>query len=100
MGQFAQRAVGNLTSVATTPAVEVSDLESAALWLTGTFVGTAFLQVSPDGTTWVDEGSSLTAPGRFVIPAYAKQVRGRCSAFTSGTLAFQVTGKDDDRSVK
>jgi hypothetical protein len=56
----------------------------------GTFVGTVFCEISfnPEDAspTWVQFGSSLTAPGTVKVDIPCKGVRLRCSAFTSGTI--------------
>lgn len=97
MSKFQTRAAADLTATGQNAGVEVSDLETAHYWVVGTFVGTLQVQISPDGTNWVNEGSALTAPGYVAIPAAAKQVRGDCTAYTSGTIEGVITGVDEDR---
>ncbi len=96
MGSFESRVMANLTSVAANAGVNVSDLESAVVWVVGTFVGTVKLQVSPDNTNWVDSGSSVTAPAMIAIPDGAKYARLNCTAYTSGTISGVITGRDED----
>ena len=96
MPSFQTRALADLGGTGQNAGVHVGDLETADVWVVGTFVGTLQVQVSPDGTNWVNEGSALTAPGKISIPKAAKQVRGDCTAYTSGTIEMVVTGVDDD----
>lgn len=57
----------------------------------GDFVGTATLQVTLDGTTWVDSAYGAVAPGQYaVVPELASSVRINVTAYTSGTLAAVV----------
>ena len=97
MSKWQSRPLADLTGTGQNAGVEVSDLESSAVWIVGTFVGTAQMQVSPDGTNWVDEGAALTTPGKVAVPDYVKQVRVDCTAYTSGTIESLVTGIDEDR---
>jgi len=97
MSAFQSRAAADLTGTGQNAGVEVSDMESGFYWVVGTFVGTVQVQVSPDGTNWVNEGSALTVPGKIAMPAGTKQMRADCTAFTSGTIEGVVTGRDDDR---
>lgn len=76
---------GGFDAVETGVAMEVkgSDLPVGVM-LSGTFVATVVIEVSFDGTSWAPFGAALTAPGTVKIDIPVKQVRGRCSAFTSG----------------
>lgn len=72
-------------------AVDVSHLEKVTVTLVGTFVGTYALQISQDGTNWVNAvtdgnaAASATAPAAWVLAnTSAKFMRINCSAFTSG----------------
>jgi hypothetical protein len=97
MSKFFTRPAADLGAVAANAGINVSDLETANYWVTGTFVGTLQVQVSPDNVNWVNQGSALTAPGTISIPASAQYVRGNCTAYTSGTISGVVTGVDDDQ---
>jgi len=97
MGKFSSRPLADLAAVAVNAGINVSDLETADMWVTGTFVATAQVQLSPDNVSWIDEGAALTAPGRVSIPKAAKFVRVSCTAYTSGTVESDVTGVDDDQ---
>ena len=94
-----ERALADLTGTGQNAAVNVEDLESGSVWVHGTFVGTAQVQVSPRlaSPSWVNEGSALTVPGRIAIPAGTALVRIDCTAFTSGDIESTAAGRDDDR---
>ncbi len=97
MARQAERALTDLTGTGQNAGVTISDLESSTMWVVGTFVATAQVQVSPDGTNWVNEGSALTAPGRVLLTSEeGKQARIDVTAFTSGTIESIITGKDED----
>jgi hypothetical protein len=56
----------------------------------GAFVGTAKLESSDDGATWVDAvaGQAMTGPGTYVMPIVgAKQYRVNVTAYTSGSIS-------------
>jgi len=97
MSRFQARPLADITSQAANAGVEVSDFESATAWVLGTFVGTVQMQISPDGTNWVNSGSAVTAVATIAIPDTAKQVRFDCTAYTSGTIEGVVTGRDVER---
>lgn len=73
------------TSVAAGPAVALRPDESATVYLTGTFTATVQMQVSLDGTNWLNDGSALTAAGTLLISKAANYVRANVTAYTSGT---------------
>lgn len=54
------------------------------LLFSGTFVATLKVEVSYDGTNWAQFGADVTAVGTVKIDIPVKQVRVRCSAYTSG----------------
>lgn len=60
----------------------------------GTFVGTVLVEVTYDGVTWTQFGSSLTAPGTAKVDVPVADVRLRCSAFTSGTIVGGIGAAD------
>lgn len=72
-------------SVAESAAIDVTNVTRMGIYVTGTFVATLQLQVSADGVAWFDEGSPLTAPGKFVIDFPRKEVRVDVTSYTSGT---------------
>jgi hypothetical protein len=74
---------GGFDAVETGQVVDVASAEEIGYLVGGTFVGTIKIEVSFDGTTFV-ELASLTAPGVALITVPVKQVRARCSAYTSG----------------
>lgn len=55
-----------------------------SVYVTGTFVATLQLQVSLDGTNWLDNGSAITAPGVLTASVNAPYVRVDVT-YTSGT---------------
>lgn len=71
---------------------DVSDLERKCVYLTGTFVATVQIEISSDGTNWVNEGAALTTAGTLEITKPARYLRANTTAFTSGTPAAQVVG--------
>lgn len=56
----------------------------ATVMVSGTFVGTILIELSMDGTSWAQFGSSITAPGVVKVDVPCKQIRARASAYTSG----------------
>jgi hypothetical protein len=104
-----------------TPATSTATLFSASttagyracvVQLTGTWTGTVTWEVSNDNTTWVvatayqpgnpgSSGPSTTATGNgvYIIRTAAKFVRGRVSAYTSGTVEGTVTLRADPAGV-
>jgi hypothetical protein len=93
-GQFA-----DLTSAASTAAVDVSHLETIYICGGGTFVGTWELQFSMDGTNWHVHPTitGKTAAFNGTVGFRAKLVRITCTAYTSGTIKSQYSGDDEDR---
>jgi len=87
-----------LTAISISDPIDVSHLESWDALLGGTFVGTASIEVSFDGVAFVahPDGAAKSAP--IIVPGgmRAKQVRLNCTAFTSGSLEFHVSGSDTD----
>jgi len=88
--------LGTFTGVADGTAVTDHMLQGSTLIVVGTFVGTWALQASHDGTNWANvysEGGvqlSQTAPGAFPITGTFPRLRGRCTAFTSGTIEMRL----------
>lgn len=82
-------------------ATEVSDLHSAYVVVGGTFDATWQVQMSLDGTHWVDVGSPMADAGAAVsIPDAAMQVRINCpSDFTSNASGSASVGGLKDRSA-
>jgi len=76
---------GGFDAVETGVAADVGAYATpVGVMVSGTFVATIVIEVSFDGTSWAPFGSALTAPGTVKIDIPVKQVRARCSAFTSG----------------
>jgi len=97
MAKQRSTAMADIGAVAANAAVSVEDLESADVYVFGTFVATAQVQESPDGTNFVNVGSALTAAGKVAISKSAKSVRVDVTAYTSGTVKSAAAGRDDDR---
>ena len=96
MSQTKSRDLADVGSATNNAGVNVSDLESATLWVKGTFVGTVQPEESPNNVDWYAVGSPVTAPGRQVISSDALYVRIDVTAYTSGTVESLVTGVDND----
>ena len=58
---------------------------ACSVYVTGTFVATLQLQVSLDGTNWLNNGSAITAPGVLTASVNAPWVRVDVTTYTSGT---------------
>ncbi len=96
MSKYHTRALADLVATGQNAGITISDLESADMYIFGTFVATVQVQVSPDGTNFVNEGSAVTAGARVALPDTAQQVRLDVTAFTSGTIESAVGGLDTD----
>lgn len=70
-------------------AVQGMDIPVGVL-VSGTFVATIKIEVSNDGVNWAQFGADVTAPGTVKVDIPVKQVRARCSAFTSGTARVDI----------
>jgi hypothetical protein len=80
----------NLTGTA--DAVGVLDLRDKYVQVGGTFTGTIQLQGTVDGTNWVSEGAAHTAAGVVAVAPTYQKMRAVCTAYTSGTATFTLTG--------
>lgn len=81
------------TSVAVGAAKEVSNLVNVALNIGGVFTATYQLEVSFDGVTFTQHGANATAPVTITALGYTpKQIRWRCTAYTSGTPTSGYSG--------
>jgi hypothetical protein len=78
----------------------------ADLLVGGTFVGSVRLEVSiPDaagGDVWVPIGATLSAPGsvQFAFGQTTRQFRANCTAFTSGSIVYQVAASQSEDTVE
>lgn len=90
----------DIDEVEVTSAIDVSHLETYSMLLGGTFVGTVSFEVSfDDGVTWVPHPNATgkTVPGVFLSGGIrVNQIRGNCTAYTSGAPKIQVSGTDED----
>jgi hypothetical protein len=81
-------------AVETGTAVEVAAYDvPVGVSVSGTFVGTCLIEISMDGTNFVTYATH-TAPGVTSITIPVKQVRARCSAFTSGSIQVLLGAKN------
>jgi hypothetical protein len=78
-------------STTTGTALEIGQFAGFSVHLSGTFVASIQLQLSPDGTAWINEGSALTTTGVTHITKLAKQIRAVVT-FTSGAPVGQIVG--------
>src|SRR5262245_47475418 len=86
---------GGFDAVETGVPMEVKGCDvPVGVMLSGTFVATIVIEVSFDGTSWAPFGAALTAPGTVKIDIPVKQVRGRCSAFTSGLAVLWASAQN------
>jgi len=96
-GKYRGGALASLDAQETGTGVNVSDLEDVYVHISGTFVGTIKTEISFDqGTTWA-EFDSDTAPALVGPLPPCSHVRGRCSAYTSGTAVLNYGGRDPNR---
>jgi hypothetical protein len=87
---------GGFDAVETGQVVDIAHAETAGVFVGGTFVGTILIEVSFDGTNWATYATH-TAAGTTLIAIPVKQVRARCSAYTSGLAVAYCSVKDTNR---
>lgn len=79
-------------AVETGAVVDVNGFDlPVGILISGTFVATLKVEVSHDAVNWAQFGADVTAPTTVKIDIPVKQVRIRCSAYTSGA-AFASLG--------
>lgn len=88
-------AKGSFTGTANGTVIDNAD--GADLVVSGTFVATIQLQVAMadanGADVWVPVSAGLTAPGIITQSAAGgRKWRAACSAFTSGTAAYELSG--------
>ena len=89
---FDQAGKGQITADGTEPAVEVQAVANQlALILSGTFAVNVQIQISFDGSAFVDFEAAKTAAGHFPIPA-CHSVRLVASGYTSGAADWAIGG--------
>jgi len=78
---------------------DISEYETFTIYVSGTFVATIDLEVSPDprdiedaSSEWIAVETGL-APGQFVVPDHAMKVRANTTAYTSGTPIVKIVGQ-------
>lgn len=90
-GNFVNKSLGDCDAVEAGAAAAVEELRDASVTVSGTFVGTVAVQISHDGTEYVNAAAAVTAPAVITIPV-CKSVRLNCTAFTSGVIKGRVGG--------
>lgn len=117
MGTWEGNYVKNtLVAAATQVEIDVSRRQGLGINVTGTWVGTLVVEVSPDGgeregNTWIAVrfydpvlrtfAASITANGTYLIPEIAgmTHARVRCSAYTSGSIIIEEHATDTSPQV-
>jgi hypothetical protein len=93
MGSLVIVPLADVGSQTNNVATDLSALNPASMWIVGTFAGTIQVQVSADGTTFVSQGSPVTAPAQVALPADTKFARINVTAYSSGTVKSLVVGR-------
>lgn len=90
----------DLNGVEVSDAIDISHLESFAVMIGGTFVGTLSIELSFDGgSTWVPHPDMIGKTAPAVIPdggIRTKLLRANVTAYTSGTPRVMISGSDED----
>lgn len=86
------RSVAVAKSVTAGASCDVSDLDRKCVYVSGTFTATVQIQLSADGSNWVNEGTALSAAGTLEITKPARYLRANTAAYTSGTPVAQIVG--------
>ena len=95
MPQLIERPFADQGSAGQTAALTgLHAIGSKTVAVKGTFVATAQVQGSYDGTDWVNLGSSVTAPAFIEITASVPQLRIDVTGYTSGTVESVLLGTD------
>ena len=91
---MAKRTTGTFTAAGQNSAVVLG--KDAEAILTGTFTATIVPQVQDAGGNWAPlDGVSFTAPGaRKLEMAVSRPWRLTVSAFTSGTITYELAGEE------
>lgn len=96
------RVAGNLTTTSGTPATGISatlicSMRDFLLKIGGTFVGTVDLQIfNEQANEWQTIESYTTKTAKVIhTVAWGQQFRLICSAFTSGTIAYELDAPND-----
>lgn len=89
----------DLGSITATDAIDVEHVENTAVIIGGTFTGTVSLQISFDGSTWINHPTinGKTAAFAGTVGFRCKALRMNCTAYSSGTIKTAVSGDDEDR---
>lgn len=87
-----EKTIAMPVSVAAGAATEVRQFDGFTVYVASMGTATYQLQISVDGSTWVDEGSAVTAAGVVNVTKRAFWVRWNCTAWTSGTPTATIAG--------
>ena len=79
-------------TVSSGAARDVSDLTSVNLSIASVGSATYHVEVSYDGTSFVQDGANVTADANVSIPDAAMKVRVRASVYASGTPVGALAG--------
>jgi len=71
---------------------DISDFKYGSVQVTGTFVGSVQLQISSDGTTWVNLGAAIAAPALTELDLYSRYIRADVT-WTSGSITAVLIAK-------
>lgn len=86
------------TAIATAP-ISVADMlrsEGYTVNVAGITTGAVQVQSSIDGSTWVNEGSALTADGKVTLTSNnLRFIRGNVTVATSVSIVLTVLGRSD-----
>lgn len=86
------------TSIAAGAGTPVGSLNGLTVSLEGTFTATYQLQISldpsatPAASSWINEGTALTASGTLQVTKQCEWARWNCTAYTSGAPASRLAG--------
>ena len=88
--------LGDFTSTVTGSTFGVADLEPGTVYgsIDGTFSGTMVIEVSFNGSTFQQYGSSVTSASTLFgpLPGGVKLVRAHCTVCSSGTIKVRLSG--------
>jgi hypothetical protein len=98
MAKYVSKSLGSRAAVESGTPVDVSDLSpNFSVIVSGTFTATCHVEISHDGTNFLQHGSNVTAPALVTGIPKCKSIRLRCSSYTSGTAVGVVGGEDPNR---
>lgn len=93
MNKHVLKSSADLAASGAAAALYVGDLDSAAVGVAGTWVGSVTIQESPDGSAWFAVGANLNANGYRELDPNSQYCRTNFIARTSGTVESVVAGE-------